>query len=442
LSQIITIDNNFMSKKSLLIIGILNLFILTGFSQELPGLRVNGRHLYDKCGEQIILRGISNPNIWFEKNGGIRYSEIEKTGANVIRIVWDTNGSPSDLEQAIENCIALNMIPMIELHDATGDWSKLQKCVDYWCRSDIAYVIQTWEEFLLVNIANEAGDGNVSKTTFRNDYTKHISAMRTAGIHVPLVIDGSGWGQNINILQSEGSALLEADPDHNLLFSVHMWWPKMYGYTENSIVTEIAESVKMGLPLIVGEFSQMHGQCSDKEIIENNKIVYQTILRECQKNEVGYIAWSWFGNCNSLWDMSSNGTFAALYSWGLDVAVENENSIKNTSVRPYSIQHGTCNPKTNIENYRTREMNQFDLKILPNSFSEVTSIHYQLDEDSNIKISVFNSMGKRVFSFVKHHETKGKHSLPFNSKGLKSGIYYCTILSGTKQETKKMVIIQ
>jgi mannan endo-1,4-beta-mannosidase len=431
-----------MKKRFLILTGIISLFLLTGYSQELPGLRVIGRNLYDKCGEKIILRGISNPNIWFEKDGGIRYSEIEQTGANVIRIVWDTNGSPTDLELAIENCIALNMIPMIELHDATGDWSKLQQCVDYWCRSDIATVIQTYEEFLMVNIANEVGNGNVTKTTFRNDYAKHVSAMRDAGIHVPLVIDGTSWGQNISILQSEGPALIEADPDHNLMFSVHMWWPKMYGFTENSIVTGIAQSVKMELPLIVGEFSQMHGQCTDKTITEDNKIVYQTILRECQKNQVGYIAWSWFGNCNSLWDMSTNGTFATLYSWGLDVAVTNENSIKNTSVRPYSIQFGKCNPTADVENFLSNENKKFELNNFPNPFSDKTFIHFQLHQDAAIEISVFNTMGEKVYFNKQPNALKGKYAVPFDATGLQSGIYFCSIRSGNSQETKKMVIIK
>jgi len=216
----------------------------------------------------------------------------------------------------------------------------------------------------------------------------------------------------------------------------------MYGFTENSIVTGIAQSVKMELPLIVGEFSQMHGQCTDKTITEDNKIVYQTILRECQKNQVGYIAWSWFGNCNSLWDMSTNGTFATLYSWGLDVAVTNENSIKNTSVRPYSIQFGKCNPTADIENFPSNENINFELNNFPNPFSDKTFIHFQLYKDAGIEISVFNTMGEKVYFYEQLNALKGKYAVPFDATGLKSGIYFCSIRSGNSQETKKMVLIK
>ena len=434
-----------MTRKILISTGFLWFLVLSVYSQELPGLKVIGRYLYDKCGEKVILRGVSNPNIWFHKDGLPQYGEIEQTGANVIRIVWDTSGSSIDLDNAIGNCIALNMIPMIELHDATGDWSKLQQCVNYWCRNDVVSVIQTYEEFLLINIANEVGDASITNAAFKNDYSKHVSTMRAAGIHVPLVIDGTDWGKNIDILQSQGPSLITADPDHNLMFSVHMWWPKMY-YSNNvqKIKDEIAQSVKMGLPLIVGEFSQQfnNGDCNMRTINAQNAIPYDTIISECQKNEVGYIAWSWFGNCNPLWDMTTDGTFANLTDWGLDVAVNNENSIQNTSVRPYSIQFGKCNPASSIDNYLVGRGKNFELKNFPNPFSDKTFIRYRLNEDAGVEISIFNSMGGKVSSIIQLNQPKGNYSIPFDAAGLQSGIYFCSILSGNRQETKKMLIIK
>lgn len=424
--------------------GFLSFLFFSVYSQELPGLKVIGRYLYDKCGEKVILRGVSNPNIWFHKDGLPQFEEIEKTGANVIRIVWDTSGSSIDLDNAIGNCIALNMIPMIELHNATGDWSKLQQCVNYWCRNDVVAVIQSYEEFLLINIANEVGDASISNATFKNDYSKHVSTMRAAGIHVPLVIDGTDWGKNIDILQSQGPSLIAADPDHNLMFSVHMWWPKMY-YSNNvqKIKDEIAQSVKMGLPLIVGEFSQQfnNGDCNMTTINAQNAIPYDTIISECQKNEVGYIAWSWFGNCNPLWDMTTDGTFANLTDWGRDVAVDNVNSIQNTSVRPYSIRFGECDPTVGINNYLARENKNFGLKNFPNPFSDKTFIRYRLNEDAGVEISVFNSMGEKVSSIIQLNQTKGEYSILYDATSLKSGIYFCSIRSGNRQETRKMLII-
>ena len=87
-----------MQKKiTVLALCFLCLFIRSVKSQEYPGFRVIGCHLYDQCGEKVVLPGVANPNIWFEKNGIPRYAEIEKTGTNAIRIVWKISGTADDL---------------------------------------------------------------------------------------------------------------------------------------------------------------------------------------------------------------------------------------------------------------------------------------------------------------------------------------------------------
>lgn len=410
------------------------------FSQELPGFRVMGRNLYDPCGEKIILRGVSNPNIWYQKDGGNKYAEIEKTGANVIRIVWQISGSADDLDKAIENCRNLNMIPMVELHDATGDWSMLQSCVDYWTRTDIAEILIKHEEYLLINIANEVGNANISNSTFRNDYSLQVSSMREAGIHVPLIIDGTDWGKNINILQSEGATLIESDPDHNLMFSVHMWWPKMYGYTENSIVSEIAQSVEINLPLIVGEFSQMHGSCTDNTITTENAIAYKTVLKECNNNQVGYIAWSWFGNCNSLWDMTTDGTYANLYSWGLEVAVENDYSIQKTSSRPYYFINGVCNAALENDDLPIGSKKPY-LKCYPNPLINKGLICFKINERSSVEIALINQSGEKVWTKQVQENYGGEFSFNFNSSNLPGGLYICTLSAGSIFLSEKILIV-
>jgi mannan endo-1,4-beta-mannosidase len=295
-----------------------------------PGLRVEGRFLYDQNGEKVILVGVNKMVVWTDIDGLPSFPEIAKTGANCVRIVWTSDGTAEQLNTAIYNCRANSMIPMVEHHGATGAWSDLQTCVDYWLRDDVLEVLKEHQEYLLINIANECGDGNVTAADFRAKYIDVVSQMRAAGLHVPLIIDGTSWGQNINILQSEGPALQEADPDHNLMFSVHMWWPKMYGYTAQTVIDEIAESVQMELPLIVGEFGGLW------EESEQGEIPYETIIEQCTKNQIGWLAWSWGpgNNPQTFLDMTEDSTYDTLHDWGLEVAVTSQYSIKNTAVRP------------------------------------------------------------------------------------------------------------
>src|SRR5690606_24556775 len=144
------------------------------------------------------------------------FSEIAKTGANVVRIVWNEEGTAAELETAIANALKEQLIPMVEHHSATGDLSKLPEVVDYWVSPDIIAVLKKYEADLLLNIANEAGDGNVTAAQFHAACEPAITRLREAGLVLPLILDAPSWGQNINVLQASGEALVAHDPESNL----------------------------------------------------------------------------------------------------------------------------------------------------------------------------------------------------------------------------------
>jgi mannan endo-1,4-beta-mannosidase len=310
--------------------------------RNLPGFYVDGRFLYDRCGERVVLRGVNEMIVWSGGKDGVpEYAEIAKTNANAVRIVWTVaDGTASELDTAITNALAQKLIPMIELHDATGDFSKLGSLVQYWTSSAVVAVIKKHEQNLLVNIGNEVGNASVTNDAFAAGYKDAITRMRDAGIRTPLVVDGSSWGQNIDQLQAVGPSLVTHDPDHNLLLSVHVWWPDA---TTQKITDEITQSVNANLPLIIGEFAQHAvSGCSQ------NPTDYKTLLALSQTHSIGWLAWSWGSVKNSdcgsdgPFDMTTNGTFAGLTGWGNEVAVSDANSIQKTSKRPASIVNGAC----------------------------------------------------------------------------------------------------
>jgi mannan endo-1,4-beta-mannosidase len=314
-----------------------------------------GRYLYDRLGNKVILRGVNKMSVWDadDPTGSISFPEIRKTRANTVRIVWLTrnNGIPTDiniLDTLITNAKQNRLIPMVELHDATSDWSRLQEFVEYWTQPAVVRIIQNHQEYLLVNIGNEVGDheDKVSKTQFIEGYTSAIQTMRAAGIHTPLVIDAAENGKNLELLDAAAPALLNADPDKNLLFSVHLYWPKLNGGDANFIRSKLQNSVNLNYPLIVGEFSKF-GAWAGKDISvcsPAGEVDYQTILEECHKHEIGWYAWEWGpGNdfkdplC-SVMDMTPDRLFDNLKpGWATEVAIDSPYSIKNTSVIPPTL---------------------------------------------------------------------------------------------------------
>lgn len=196
-------------------------------------------------------------------------------------------------------------------------------------------------------IGNEVGDETVTASEFIAGYTNVIQTMRNAGIHTPLIIDAAEWGKNLALLDATASTLLNADPDKNLLFSVHLYWSISDGADANYIRTHLQNSVNIGYPLIVGEFSKFGGYPGDPTASvcsAKGKIDYQSILEVCHKNEIGWYAWEWGpGNAFNdplcaVMDMTPDRLFQHIKpGWAKEVAISSPYSIKNTSVTPPSM---------------------------------------------------------------------------------------------------------
>ncbi|GAB3318775.1 glycoside hydrolase family 5 protein [Larkinella ripae] len=311
-----------------------------------PGFYVQGRFLYDAAGNKVTLRGVNKMNIWTDRTGA-SFAEIAQTQANCVRIVWkarEDNGKPTkaaDLDHLITKCAAQKMIPMVEVHDATGDWSQLGKMVTFWKRADIRAVIREHEPYVLVNIANECGDDQVTDAQFTQGYRKAVVQLRAAGYRTTLVIDGADWGKNLEQLVRVGPELIRADPAQNLLFSVHTYWPIAFGATPEFIRDQFDAAVDAGLPFIVGEFAGFGAYAGGESICgPKGRVDYEAILAEAHRLDIGWLAWEWGpGNegggdplCKII-DMTTDGQFANLKGWGKEVALTHANGIQNTAVR-------------------------------------------------------------------------------------------------------------
>ncbi len=346
-------------KKILVTISVLFLLIINISSSHSqgnhPGLLVKGRHLYTPCNDKIIIRGVNKMIVWTDDLNLRKqsYTEIRKTGANCVRIVWLANPSngevdagPAGLDRTIQDCIDNDMIPMVELHDATGDWAKLNTVVNYWLRQDVINVVKKHEKYLLVNIANECGDDQVTNDQFKSGYETAVAQLRAAGIHTPLVIDAADWGKNLEMLVATGSYLINKDPDKNLLFSVHTYWAIADGADEAFITGQFQAAVAANLPFIVGEYAAKFNQ-NVQCVIECD---YKTIIKRCQENEIGWLAWEW-GPGNEFADPTCevmNMTMDSYYNtlkdgWAKEVALTSAYSIAQTSRTPkYIINGGRC----------------------------------------------------------------------------------------------------
>lgn len=89
------------------------------------GFYINNGAVYDANLNEFIYRGVNNHHVWFDSyNRWIAYgalTHIAAAKANSVRIVWMKNTvmNSTDLDKILKECVRLNLVPMVELHDVT-----------------------------------------------------------------------------------------------------------------------------------------------------------------------------------------------------------------------------------------------------------------------------------------------------------------------------------
>ena len=78
----------------------------------------------------------------------------------------------------------------------------------------------------------------------------------------------------------------------------------------------------------------------------------------------------------------------------------------------------------------------------PNPFNPATTIAFSLPEAGRAHMRVFNVAGESVATIVDAHLSAGEHRYLWQPETMPSGIYFCTVESGTHRETVKMLLLR
>ena len=103
---------------------------------------------------------------------------------------------------------------------------------------------------------------------------------------------------------------------------------------------------------------------------------------------------------------------------------------------------GTFEYSNEIE-VEVRVLDKFTLEQnYPNPFNPVTTIGYVLQEKSNAKVTILNSLGEEIAVLVNEEQDKGYHKVEFNGSKLTSGVYFYRLKAGEFISTKKMILLR
>jgi len=78
----------------------------------------------------------------------------------------------------------------------------------------------------------------------------------------------------------------------------------------------------------------------------------------------------------------------------------------------------------------------------PNPFNPSTQIQFALPAQSNVRLSVFDMLGREVAILVNGNKPAGKFTINFDGSTLSSGMYMYRLVSNGSSITKKLTLIK
>lgn len=354
------------------------------------GFFVKDGLVYDANGNEFIMKGPNMNHAWGSYNSNYAaIDQIAKTGANAARIVmyrdiaadasnnWtDAADTVARRKAVVERYLANGMVAVVEDHASIQDSSSqssvaaLNQITTHWIEN--ASWLMQYEQGVILNIANEWGpvvNASGSNTTWRDAYINNVLRLRkgadntlgtTDDITNLICIDAAGWGQDFNSLALHAQSILDADPQHNIVFSIHLygqWRDENRAFEVNGAASsdygpwDIRTRLRSltnrtnRLPLVIGEWAW-----EDFRDFSNSSAPYagyrtQRVMEIAHELGIGWTGWSYNGSSPSTLNMiagninnSAYNSNADLSEWG-DALVNNpvyglKSSAKRASVFP------------------------------------------------------------------------------------------------------------
>ncbi len=340
------------------------------------GFYVVGSNIYDANGNQFVIRGINQTEAWGDPTTNFAaLSEFPKTQANAVRVIFTPglgDNSPSEHQQVAQQLISEGIVPIVEDNGAASRPSvgALNAVVNRWLDpANVAWLKQD-EKYVILDIAGEWGQPG---PTWAQGYESAIARLRAAGINCLLMIVAPGGGSNVDSILTWGQQILNSDPQHNVVFSIHMYaaWTTeqnanlvgtVNGRLTYDTLTELQKVEAADLPLVIGEFS------SDSSGSVNYST--QRAMQIYQSLDLGWIAWSWNGNTDDpAQDMVATPGYqynsdADLTPFGNLIVKDPNYGLKATSLRASIFPPGVAVERdSNMETTQAGGTAQFTVSL-------------------------------------------------------------------------------
>jgi photosystem II stability/assembly factor-like uncharacterized protein len=109
----------------------------------------------------------------------------------------------------------------------------------------------------------------------------------------------------------------------------------------------------------------------------------------------------------------------------------------------YGVYHTvTGGQPINLVNSRKIAEDFYLFQNFPNPFNNSTIIKYYLNKESNVKLKIYDILGKEISTLVNGHQPSGSYSVPFNAENLPGGIYVYKLMVDDNTMVKKLLYLK
>jgi hypothetical protein len=78
----------------------------------------------------------------------------------------------------------------------------------------------------------------------------------------------------------------------------------------------------------------------------------------------------------------------------------------------------------------------------PNPFNPATTIRFDLQKSGNVKLIIFDALGREVETIVNENLKAGVYEKSFDASGLTSGVYFYKLMTDDFAQTNKMLLVK
>ena len=137
-----------------------------------------------------------------------------------------------------------------------------------------------------------------------------------------------------------------------------------------------------------------------------------------------------------LWDASQDSVYEADVSYASCEMCKSENTFANDGVYVLArIEPGTPTGSPDQAEQLALDPNY------PNPVSQQTTIPFTLSQASDVTLTVYNALGKKVAVLASREMPAGAHEVQWNARSAASGLYVYKLVAGSKIKTRRMLVV-